>query len=181
MEIPIHRDGIAGSSSSSSSYSNGTSLVWPVLRGGRQTRARVGMSSRSFPRRLMFVSRTTMRRKSLFSRGSRGRDIGGVSGSKGEDCRLRFLELENWKRPLWDQVFPERWYVCIWTEIAQFRESSDSCGWSWKLYISAGENMVGFRYRRKAGGGVSFIGGGLRSSVIFGVMVNNERVRKSSG
>lgn len=41
--------------------------------------------------------------------------------------------------------------------------------------------MIGFKYRRKAGDGVSFMGGGLRSSVIFGVMVKNERLRKSSG
>lgn len=40
---------------------------------------------------------------------------------------------------------------------------------------------MGFKYRRKAGDGGSCMGAGRRSSVISGVMVNKDRVRKSSG
>lgn len=64
----------------------------PALRAGRMNRALPGAVSLSLPTRRMFISSTMTRRKSLFSRGSRPRTIGMISGLIGR------CQAENFDR-----------------------------------------------------------------------------------
>ena len=73
-----------------------------------------------------------------------------------------------------------RWYVCSWMEALQWLRAFWEGACSWWLCNSAGEAVMGLRYRRSAGSGGSGEGEGRRSSVKGGDIESNERVRYSS-
>lgn len=123
---------------------------------------------------------TAIRMKSLFSRMSRCRATGPAATSANTASGVllvrRLMTFVGVAFEAFDTL-----YVCIWIEAVHsvvFDCASDD-----DTYASIGALVVGLRYRRNAGVGVSSNLGGIRSSVngTRGSIVMIDLVRKSSG